>query len=141
MGSQSTEFGPEVTDVVSDPTLAEGDILAHSRGQVSINLRYYLEKCECFSEWQKRDLQKFTATIGKLKNYTYLKLRVNENLCKIHKGKPNEARFKRPTEISEDIRFYEIIVDPSNKARIHGFFIADTFFLVWLDRNHRCFRS
>ena len=57
----------------------------------------------------------------------------------MHRGSPSAARFKRPEDISEDIDFYEIKVDPSNKARIHGFFVQGVFFLVWLDRGHSCF--
>ncbi len=141
MGGQSTRFGPEVTDAASDPTLSEGDIFVHNRGQVAINLRYYLDSCECFSDWQSKDLKKFTSTIKKLKGYTHSRLVINKSLCDLHKGKPSETRFKRPVEISDDIPFYEIKVDPANKARIHGFFVEDTFFLVWLDRSHSCFRS
>jgi len=57
----------------------------------------------------------------------------------MRRGPPSAARFKRPQDISEDIKFYEIKVDPSNKARIHGFFVQGVFFLVWLDRGHNCF--
>jgi hypothetical protein len=138
----SAKFGSEVTDsIIVDPFILDTDIKLHNLGEVAINLRYYLDGCECFSEWQHKDLKKFTATIKKLRSYTKNTLKTNKSLCDVHKGKPSVARFKRPDSISAEIQFYEIKVDPSNKARIHGFFIEDTFFLVWLDRNHLCFKA
>jgi hypothetical protein len=135
----SPSFGPE-SEVVSEQDITASDIVSHSRGVVSINHRYYAHKCECFSEWNGSELKKLSGTIEKLRGYTSVKLKINQSLCSFHFGKPNEARFKRP-DISEDIRFYEIKVDPGKKLRIHGFFISDVFFLVWLDRKHACFKQ
>ena len=94
---------------------------------------------ECFSKWRGPELKKFSSTIEKIRGYAPDKLKANKNLCDMHKGSSSRERFKRPQDISEDIKFYEIKVDPSNKARIHGFFVQGVFFLVWLDRDHGCF--
>jgi len=86
---------------------------------VSISLKYYLSSCECFSQWQARELKKFTGTIEKISNYDADQLQRTKSLCDSHKGAPSFPRFRRPDAISEDIMFYEIKVDPSNKARIN----------------------
>jgi hypothetical protein len=100
---------------------------------------YYQKKCECFSEWTSREMKEFSSAIGKFRGYTVTLLQQKKNLCEIHKGDPKRERFSRPADIAKDIRFWEIKVDQSNKLRIHGFFISEVFFLVWLDRQHQCF--
>lgn len=77
--------------------------------------------------------------IGKVRNYDPIVLRAHASLCAMHKGRPGEGRFSRPPEVSEDIPLFELKVDPSNKLRVHGFFVQATFFLIWLDREHACF--
>jgi hypothetical protein len=77
--------------------------------------------------------------IEKISGYGAELLQSTYALCVAHKGPPGAGRFQRPGNISEDILFHEIKVDPSNKARIHGFFAGSVFFLVWLDRSHDCF--
>jgi hypothetical protein len=126
----------------SEPVVSEDDLTKNFlKKSVSISLKYYISSCECFSEWQARELKKFTGTIEKIGNYDADQLQRTKSLCDSHKGAPSFPRFSRPASISEDITFYEIKVDPSNKARIHGFFIEGVFFLVWLDRNHQCFKE
>lgn len=106
---------------------------------VSISLRYYKKSCECFSDWKKDELKKFSATIDKLSKYSISQLKGHKPLCDSHKGPPAEGRFSVPDKISPDQLFHEIKVDPSNKLRVHGFFSGPVFFLVWLDREHACF--
>jgi hypothetical protein len=91
--------------------------------------------------WEKRELKKFSGCLEKLSGYSKQSLKANANLCVMHKGPPGRERFSRPAHIGEDIQFWEIKVDPSNKLRMHGLFVEDVFFLVWLDREHMCFPS
>lgn len=128
------------TDKDVEPVKLSGSIIDHfPNDSVSISLKYYRVTCECFSAWQKNELKKFSTTIDKINGYSPQLLQGNPNLCKYHKGPPSQERFCRPDAISDDIGFFEIKVDPSNKARIHGFFVGSVFFLVWLDREHACF--
>lgn len=106
---------------------------------ISISLKYYRKETECFSDWQKGELKKFSAIGHKISGQTALKLKAYKPLCEKHKGPPAEARFARPDNLSEDLELYEIKVDPSNKARIHGVFVNSIFFMIWLDRNHAVF--
>ena len=55
--------------------------------------------------------------------------------CHAHKGDPKPL----PWEISEDVKMYCIDVGP--KERVHGFFEANNFYLVWLDREHKILKS
>src|ERR1700752_2794526 len=107
-----------------EPEVSEDDLARHFvKESVSISLKYYLSSCECFSDWQPRDLKKFTGTIEKISGYDVDLLQRTKSLCDSHKGAPSYARFRRPDAISDDVLFYELKVDPSNKARIHGFFV------------------
>lgn len=108
---------------------------------MSISLRYFQNQCECFSVWQPKELSRFSDAINKIRGYTPEMLKGKKNLCEPHKGEPRRARFSRPDDLAEDLRFFEIKVDQSNKLRIHGPFVGDVFFLVWLDREHECFPS
>jgi hypothetical protein len=125
-----------------EPRISDDDLAGHFvKESVSISLKYYLSSCECFSDWQARELKKFTGTIEKISGYDVDQLQRTKSLCDSHKGPPSYARFRRPDSVSDDVLFYEIKVDPSNKARIHGFFVRGVFFLVWLDRKHQCFEQ
>lgn len=106
---------------------------------VSISLKYYREETECFSDWQASEMKKFSATIKKISSLSASALKGYKPLCVPHKNAPAEARFARHDKLSEDLRFFELKVDPSNKARAHGVFVGSVFFLVWLDRLHAVF--
>lgn len=103
---------------------------------VSVSLKYFRAETECFSDWNAGDLKKFSATLAKIKQVNSGTLQGYRPLCERHKNAPAEGRFARPAELSEDIAFFEIKVDPSNAARIHGAFVGSVFYLVWLDRLH-----
>lgn len=126
--------------VEAEPKLSPIDLesskLASRDEGVSISLKYYRQETECFSQWNPGDLKKFGSTVGKIKQLTADKLKGYKPLCEPHKNDPAEKRFARPDALSEDLSFYEIKVDPSNAARIHGVFVGSVFFLVWLDKDH-----
>ena len=105
--------------------------------KISISLKYFRRSCECFSEWKKDDLKGLSGVIDKFKERTGAQVRSTTQTCHAHLGDPKRDRFRRPENISEDIKFYEI--DVTAKARLHGFFVDPVFFLVWLDRKHECF--
>lgn len=106
---------------------------------VSISLKYYRSETECFSEWSPDDLKKFSGTIAKLKQMSVNDLRFVSRLCSPHRGSPKADRFARPDGLSPDLSMFEIRVDRSNAARVHGVFIGSVFHLVWLDRYHEVF--
>lgn len=105
---------------------------------VSISLKYYDKNCECFSKWKKDELKGLSSLIGKIAQLEANKLRSGTRYCSSHKGPSNRERFQRPDWLSEDITLYELEV--TDKARIHGFFVDNVFFLLWLDREHECFK-
>lgn len=146
MPQKSTKRGIEVAEIPEEQreddalSISSDELTQHfQQDSVSISLKYYQKSCECFSKWARPELKKFASTVEKIRGYEPDQLKAAKSLCDMHKGAPSKDRFKRPQEISEDIKFYEIKVDPRNKARIHGFFVQGVFFLVWLDRDHSCF--
>jgi hypothetical protein len=130
-GFQIKEAEPKLT-----PLDLEKNKLGSEFEGVSISLKYYREETECFSDWQSGELKKFSAAIKKLGQLDASTLKGHKPLCEPHKYDPAEQRFSRPAKLSEDLKFFEIKIDASNKARIHGVFVGSVFFLVWLDRLH-----
>ena len=106
---------------------------------VSISLKYYDSSCECFSKWQQQELKGFSALINKIAQLAVNQLKSGTKYCDMHDGLSKLKRFQRPDNISPDIPLYELKV--TEKARIHGFFIESVFFLLWLDREHACFKK
>lgn len=138
MANRGRNKGFDVPDVDTklSPIDLEKNKLASREEGVSISLKYYRQETECFSQWGAGDLKKFSSTVGKIKQLTAEKLKGYKPLCEPHKNDPAEKRFSRPSALSEDLSFFEIKVDPSNAARIHGVFVGSVFFLVWLDKDH-----
>lgn len=130
-----------VEDISTVKVELQSKLAAHLGQRVSISLRYYQKKPECWSDWSERELKAFTKMIGQLRDQTSEEIKgrgaTGSPPCKIHKGECKTSGFTRPTEISEDLAFYEL--KATDKARLHGFFVDNVFFLVWLDRNHRAF--
>ncbi len=132
------KFGSEVDETFEDLSVTKSKLSPHLN-KVSISLRYYQSKCECFSDWTQQELKAFSQIVEKVRDYSKSLLCGKDNLCSPHKGEPKRARFSLPVGVSPDQNFWEIKVDQSNKLRIHGFFVEEVFFLVWLDRKHECF--
>lgn len=106
-----------------------------------LNLKYYDYDYACFSELSQEDLKQFTALNRKFREMTWLQI-------KQQGGKKNKSGLA-PTKIlkkqlpksaildmlSEDIEILELRL--SQKARIFGFRSAATFFLIFLDSQHK----
>lgn len=108
-----------------------------SEDRVSVSLKYYSGKTQCFSEWNQKELKKLTSIIDFLAQISESDAKSNK--CHAHKGPPKSTKFIRPKDLSPDIMFYSMKV--TDKSRIHGFFLSSIFFLVWLDRNHECLKG
>lgn len=110
-----------------------------------VALKYFDEEFECFSEWDKSELKAFTKFIKKINQMTWTQIisqggrpgsKVGMGYT-VHKNPdllPNKELRER---LSRDITFFELRV--TKKARVHGFKVKNTFFLVWLDRLHRIY--
>lgn len=105
---------------------------------VSISLKYYDSSCECFSKWKSQELKGFSSLIDKIAQLGVSQLKSGTKYCDMHAGPSKLKRFQRPDDISPDIPLYELKV--TEKARVHGFFVESIFFLLWLDREHACFK-
>jgi len=102
-------------------------------------LKYLRTETECLSEWHRPELKKLVQAIEKMRNMTVHELVVVSRLCSQHKYLPKLSRFVRPAGLGPDLPIYEIRVDRSNSARMHGVFIDNVFHLIWLDKNHQVF--
>ncbi|MFH1158376.1 MAG: hypothetical protein V1721_05770 [Pseudomonadota bacterium] len=112
---EEIKTGGEEKPVLID---TENEVLKHFReGSISVSLKYYMSSCECFSEWQQRELKAFSGLVEKLIQRNLIQAK---ELGHYHLGKPSKPRFSRPKGIGEDIQFYSL--DVLKKARIHGFF-------------------
>lgn len=101
------------------------------------NLQY---KHQCFSEWDKSDMNKFWAFNKKIHEMTWeqvLKTGGKNNKTGIaYTPLPREKYNKIPfiKGLSKDICMFELRID--NKIRVHGFRINSIFYLCVLDKKH-----
>jgi hypothetical protein len=101
--------------------------------RVGINLRYFQKDYECFSSWTKDELKSFSNLVIKIALRTHDQITTATQTCHSHLGK--KLKQKLPSDISPEVGLYEL--DVTAKARMHGFFSHNTFYLIWLDREHR----
>lgn len=99
--------------------------------KVSVSLRYYESNFECFSEWQSKDLKEFSRWLGKMRSRSKADVKSDTKMCHRHFGEVRPL----PDDISRDFDVYGLRV--TQKARVHGVFERNTFYLLWLDRNHK----
>lgn len=130
---------PEIAPAAGAVVGPDPELLHHLADEnVSISLKYYHRKSECWSDWQQRELKDLSGTIEKLRNVSVAQLKQGGGpRYDTHKGPPKGGGFKRPDSLSADLQFCEIGLN--KKARLHGFISGSVFFLVWLDRNHQVF--
>ncbi|MDD5410908.1 MAG: hypothetical protein PHF31_05760 [Methylobacter sp.] len=114
-----------------------------------VALKYFDNEWQCFSDWEKDELQQFSSFLKKLAGYTwqqvyetagkpgtkhglaYTKLDINSIS---DSAKEHLSRVRQ--QISDDIQFFELRVN-QNKLRVHGFQSQSAFFLILLDREHQ----
>lgn len=99
--------------------------------KVAVNLRYFQSSHECFSAWQKAELKAFSSFVVKLSKRTKQEVTSTTKTCHAHKG----ATKPLPSGVSPEVKLYSL--DVGSKVRVHGFFVQNGFFLVWLDREHK----
>ena len=129
--AKSTRF-----QVRSDEQSEAVDLRKPKEKPVAVSLLHYRAETECFSEWSQRELKEFSRAITKLRDSTRTQLQGKANLCKKVMNVPKHSRFVRPKDVSPELAIFEIRVDNSNRARMHGVFLDDVFHLLWLDRKH-----
>jgi hypothetical protein len=109
----------------------DATMLAQAVGKTSaVNLKYFQKSHECFSVWQLKELKAFSNWVEKVSERTEQQITSTTMTCHAHKGKPKAL----PASVSPEFKMYSMDVGP--KARVHGFFAAGDFYLVWLDREH-----
>lgn len=106
-------------------------------------LKYYQPEHECFSDWKPDELRAFSEFTRKLSQQRWQQIFQSGGSLGNKQGlgytkHSNKSKLPNSTvidKISPDIDFFELRV--TQKARVHGFRSMSTFFLVWLDRNHK----
>jgi hypothetical protein len=94
-----------------------------------VNFRYFQQRYQCLSDWQKDELKYLATWMAKQATKTVSQITSVTQTCHAHKGKKT-----LPASVSPDVRLYGL--DVTAGARVHGFFTDNTFYLVWLDRSH-----
>lgn len=116
-------------------------------------LKYYQDNWQCFSDWEKSELQQWTSFLARLSEHTWRSVYESGSRCPKHglaytkynikdvkSQKAKQALDRVKNLISEDIDFFELRVN-QEKLRVHGFQSQSAFFLVLLDREHAVFPS
>jgi hypothetical protein len=113
--------------------------------QPFVALKYYLSGWECFSAWQPDELSAFSDFCRKLGSMTWQQIyeqggrRGNKTglAFTLHDENANTPEFPFLGALDLEIKMFELRV--TQKVRVHGFRVENTFFLVLLDREHRVY--
>lgn len=113
-----------------------------AEGSPWIALKYLDTSHECFSAWGSDELRLFSGFIETLRQCSWEAVQRHNGLRlktidveTIACGR--EALKRVQKKVSPDITFFELRV--SRGVRVHGFRVAEAFFLVLLDREHRLY--
>lgn len=113
-------------------------------------LKYFQDSWECFSDWEKMELQEFSGFLKQLASHNWEQVYSSGSKIPKHglaytkyeitaANDGAKGHLKRVRDqISEDISFFELRVN-QNTLRVHGFQSQSAFFLVLLDREHAVF--
>lgn len=95
-------------------------------------MKYYQKTYECLSDWTKDEIQGFSSWLIKMAERTPDQVTSTTKTCHRHQGK---SKHRLPTGLSPDVALYGL--DVGKKQRVHGAFVGESFFVIWLDRKHR----
>ena len=114
------------------PRVEAGDLGKVVDSTVNVCLKYYQDQFECFSQWQKSELKMLSNWLNKAHARTVDQITSNTKTCHLHMVAP---KYDMPKGLSPDVKIYGL--DVGAKQRVHGAFVQNQFFLIWLDREHR----
>jgi hypothetical protein len=127
--NKPTTFRIKAGDVPAPQVIDASNTVA-ADNYCGINFRYFQQKHQCLSAWQRDELKSLSTWMTKQAKRTVAQIQSTTQTCHAHRGKKRPL----PHDVSPDVRLYGL--DVTDGARVHGFFQANTFFLVWLDRTH-----
>ena len=115
--------------------------------QPYVNLKYYWPYHECLSEWSADKLKAFGEFCRKLRQSTWPSIYKTGGQPGVKTGlgytKHNDPGVlpDHPDlgKISPELTWFELRID--HESRVHGFRVKDAFFLVFLDKDHKIYRS
>lgn len=129
-----------LTDVEQQMLGLAEDHTDHEKAYVA--LKYYQSGYECFSEWSKEELKAFSAFCDRVNERTWAQIKQSGGKKQktglgftTHKNRAKLPNNGLTALISPDVEFAEMRV--TQKAHVHGFRMKSTFFLVWLDKDHK----
>lgn len=107
---------------------------------VLISIKLLQDSFQCFSDWDKQEMQAFWAFNRKIHAQTWEQLYQSSSkgnktglaLTYVDASQYPDSAFRKA--IAPDTRFFELRVN--QKIRVHGFRDRSLFYLCWLDRNH-----
>lgn len=108
--------------------------------KVFLSLRFIQNNYQCFSEWDKMDMNCFWNFNRDIHAYTWQQVlntsgkdnKTGLAYTEIPKNKYPNPEFKNT--LSDDVTLFELRL--SKKIRVHGFRHKSIFYLCWLDKNH-----
>jgi hypothetical protein len=128
---KSASFRIEKADFGQTQAIDARTIGVFRDGCVNVSMKYYQRQHQCLSEWQQAEIKRFSNWLVKMQERTPAQVKSTTKTCHKHMGK--QKKFL-PSGLSPDIECYGL--DVGDGQRVHGAFLGETFFLIWLDRNH-----
>jgi len=92
---------------------------------------------QSFDEWQQDKLLSYMIQkFGHICNLNIIEAQ-QQKVLKIYNEFPEKSDFKYPQHISEGVKWAVIMDIKGQKGRVGGHIIDNTFYVVFLDKEHR----
>jgi hypothetical protein len=113
---------------------------------ISFSFKYLKTDHERF-RWADREIRYWTTFLDRLRNLsglTAIELKTNSSAAlrchPVDWTDTSEDAFGIPEEEQVVDTPYQFSLSSNEHGRVHGFFISEVFYVVWLDPNHLLYR-
>lgn len=110
---------------------------------ISFSFKYYQDNHNKFSCKKKKEVSYWLTLLDRLKALSSLTaqelLADRSSTLRCHPIKweeTSESGFGLPDEEQLVAKPYQLSISSNKHGRVHGFFINETFYIVWLDPDH-----
>ena len=116
---------------------SEGERAEKDKEALSISLKHYNEKHQCFGSWKPEDMKRFSSTIRQMRTLTRNDLNRTNIISKVRNQ--NGWQLNKPKSVDRELPIYELRIGKSSNLRAFGVMPESVFYLIWLDRSHGVF--
>ena len=141
IASKADSLNKSISFIDKNVSLLSSDFaIVGNAAKVFLSLRFTQHSFQCFSDWDKMDMNCFWNFNKDIHEKTWQQVldtsgksnKTGLAYTEIPKEKYPNPEFK--SSLSKDVTIFELRL--SSKIRVHGFRHKSILYLCWLDKNH-----